>query len=107
MAPRPPEVPRVLRSKSWTSSKIPVQLKMRCSCGPAPLENEPSSEVDWRGPAAKLQVMLSVRPSGWQLPHELQPSLAQRPRPVKKKRWPRFTAISSADSGGLNDSTVV
>jgi hypothetical protein len=63
-APLPPDTPRVLRSKSCISSKMPVQLKMRWVCTPGPWLNEPSIDVDCRGPAAKLQVMLSVRPSG-------------------------------------------
>src|SRR5262249_11781774 len=45
IAPRPPETPRVLASKSWISSLTPVQLNMRCFCGPGPWENEPSIEV--------------------------------------------------------------
>src|SRR5262249_41520918 len=59
MAPTPPETPRVLSSKSATSSKMPVQLKMRWSLGFFEL-NEPSRLVDWRGPRAKYQVTLSV-----------------------------------------------
>ena len=47
------------------------------------LEKVPSMGVVWRGPAAKIQVMLSERPSGWQLPQLLTPRLAQRPVPVK------------------------
>src|SRR5262245_1639422 len=96
-APMPPEVSRVLRSKSWISSLIAVQLNARClSVGP--LENDPSIDVVWRGPAPKIQVTLSVKPSGWHEPHEPQARLLrvgaplarllmalpdQRPRPVK------------------------
>ena len=54
----PPEMPRVLPSKSSTSSKIAVQLKMRWSFGSF-FEKLPSSEVDWRGPRANDHETLS------------------------------------------------
>ena len=51
----------------------------------------------WRGPRAKYQVTLSVRPSTWQAPHEphAAPVSDQRPRPVLKKRLPRSTASAA------------
>ena len=45
MAPTPPEMPRVLPSKSEISSTIAVQLKMRWSLLSF-FENEPSRLVD-------------------------------------------------------------
>src|SRR3954451_22868704 len=115
MAPRPPETPRVLPSKSCISSKMPVWLKMRRFCVPGPCENEPAIDTVCRGPAANVQVTLSVSPSGWQLPQldqpspplaPLAPALDQRPRPVKKKRLPRCADSSSTPCGAGEDSTV-
>jgi hypothetical protein len=52
-APLPPDTPRVLRSKSCISSKMPVQLKTRCFCAPGPWLYEPSIDVDCRGPGGE------------------------------------------------------
>ena len=46
-------------------------------------ENVPSIDTVWRGPVGKIQVMLSVRPSGWHEPQLLQLSFDHRPRAVK------------------------
>lgn len=64
----------------------------------------PSSEVVWRGPAAKVQVTLSVSPSGWQPSQEPQPwpLRDQRARPVTKKRRPmlaRSSALAAVGAG--------
>src|SRR5262245_60939876 len=56
----------------------------------------------WRGPRAKNQLALSVRPSGWQAAHEFQawPASDQRPSPVAKNFAPRLTALSVPGPGG-------
>src|SRR5262249_31524387 len=66
----------------------------------------------WRGPRAKYQVTLSVRPSMWQAAHEPQaaPASDQRARPVVNRRlpWraeaPGVPAIGSAVDGGPRKS---
>ena len=78
---------------------MPVQFRARCLGLPLTLclANVPSRPVVWRGPAPKIQVMPSERPSGWhepQLPKALPVSVGalsgamfvefpdQRPSPV-------------------------
>ena len=75
------------------------------------LAKVPSRLVVCRGPRAKYQVTLSVRPSTWQAPHEPQaaPFRDQRPSPVLKKRLPlscaSCAAVSVASDGA--ESTAV
>ena len=105
IAPTPPEMPRVLASKSASSSLIPVQLRILWSLTFA-LLNVPSRLVDCRGPRAKYHVTLSVSPSewhDWQAPHPC-PFSDQRPTPVLKKRFPARIVASSDPAGGSADS---
>src|SRR6185295_12730544 len=56
----------------------------------------------WRGPRAKYQVTLSVRPSMWQAAQEPQaaPPSDQRPRPVMKRRLPERADASGEPAVG-------
>ena len=64
IAPTPPETPRVLSSKSATSSNIAVQFRTRMSVASFEL-NVPSRLVDCLGPRGKYHVTLSLNPSMW------------------------------------------
>ena len=101
IAPVPPATPRVLSSKSWISSKIADQLRMRCT-EPSRLKVAAVSTV-WRGPAGNTQVTLSVVPEGWQPTQPTHAEVDQRARPVLKKRWPRRTSASVVPAAGSGD----
>src|SRR5258708_6894573 len=83
---------------------MPVTVRMPWWVG-SPWANVASRLTVWRGPRAKYQVTLSVRPSMWQAAHEPQaaPASDQRPRPVVNSRLPTSTfsavvpAVGSAD----------
>ena len=64
-------------SKSCTSSKIAEWLRILMSFG-SPGAKVPLSGSVRRGPLAKIQTTLSVKPNGWQAKQELQPSLESR-----------------------------
>ena len=76
--PRPPEAPRMLSSKSSSSSKMADQLRARRI-----LASPGAKSACWgivrRGPAPKIQTTLSLRPKGWQEAQEPQPLLDMRP----------------------------
>ena len=96
IAPTPPEFPRVLSSKSDTSSKTADQLRIRCTLAEG-LSKSASSERVCRGPRPKNQVMLSVSPSGWHASQEFHawPRRDHRPVPVTKNLRPRATVTSA------------
>src|SRR6185437_8526232 len=92
-------------SKSATSSLTAVPLRMRWSVGSL-LLNVPSRLVVWRGPRAKYQVTLSVRPSTWHAPQEPQaaPFSDQRPRPVLNSALP-FCTLAAVPVGYADDAS--
>src|SRR4051812_17471332 len=69
--PLPPDAPRMLPSKSASSSKMPDQFKTRWT----PPAKSVCCEMVRRGPAAKIQTTLSDRPNGWQAEQAPQPLL--------------------------------
>src|SRR3989475_10208322 len=113
--PLPPWTPRELLLKSVTLPRTALQLEMRWSAGLS-LAKKASSGNVCRGPSAKLQVTLSVSPSGWQelqLDQALSDALPRKasgtmsrigmssgplsgvPRAVKKGSFPADTAGAS------------
>src|ERR1700736_2198391 len=76
--PRPPETPRMLASKSSSSSKIADQFKAFCVVG-APGAKSACCGTVRRGPAAKIHTTLSLSPKGWQAEQDPQPLFDIRP----------------------------
>src|SRR2546421_12852278 len=120
--PFPPCTPIELLLKSVTLPRTALQLEMRWSTGLS-LEKKASSGSVWRGPSGKLQVTLSVSPSGWHaaqldqplseaLPRNLSGSMSRIDAPrsplsgvpsaVKKVSFPTSTACAELPrSGGV------
>src|SRR5262245_10914124 len=116
MRPRPPATPRVLSSKSVTSSKMADQLRARGVVWAR--ENEELRGVETRGPDGNSQVTPSVRPLGWQLAQAHQPLSAMTPwlgrsvppaasgpalagpMPVLNSSLPRWTVAAALPAAG-------
>src|SRR5437867_1630641 len=118
--PFPPCTARELLLKSVTLPRTALQLEMRWSTGLS-LAKKASSGSVWRGPSGKLQVTLSVSPSGWQalqldqalseaLPRNLSGSMSRIgaprsplsgvPSAVKKVSFPTRTACAKVPGDG-------
>src|SRR2546425_5488937 len=76
--PRPPETPRMLASKSSSSSKIADQFRALKVVGSPPLKSTCCGTV-LLGPAPKIQTTLSLRPKGWHEEQDPQPAFDIRP----------------------------
>src|SRR5580658_2076962 len=72
------------------------------------LPKVPSRLVDWRGPRAKYQVTLSVRPSTWHAAHDphAAPFSDQRPSPVVKRRLPLSTDAAAVPAAGAAEDAT-
>ena len=96
--PFPPCTARELLLKSVRLPRTALQFEMRWSTGLS-LAKKASSGRVWRGPSGKLQVTLSVSPSGWQEPQLDQALSAALPRNLSGSML--RTGMSSSPSFGV------